>query len=728
MTLNNILNKYTLSLMMAINFSVFLAPTIGIETAGDEKSSAIQPIAQRVLMPKEALEYSAHLFNLCSDGKYEEALLKAFPEPAIAMETQIIEGKKVAMGFTIGDMEQYNFFRLSSLAMIYIHKGANKQINPETAIQYYQQSFQYINDYLNSPIFGPSFISRYASVNNVANKHRALAYKKASEASSCWAHLLIKPNLRNADKVLPKKLLFSSINCLKKSINYLEISPEINGLDNVLKFKLDLFNEYITFINFSDSAEGREYLKEAKKIHREFQSNNHTYYKGKTSQALKFLELKQEHDHSLVKTGSRKVQNLRQEKNNKQAVALSTILRDITAVPDNQNALTSLQFKILEAHNSLFFVVQNNLENPVIISSLKEIEGKIHEKLIESNEPSSLFDTYQKYEVFLGGNILREHIMSLILPAFLLAGDVEGALERVIILAQLEHKKQGSNSLLTLCLRAAIKNLNGDHEEWEAFEQKIISMREQEQEKKKLAKKKTEQQRAALIKERQKNLPSLEPKSNKSNEETILEKQVTRTKEKKPDLTVGQEESSSFGHLLSSPSLQKENEERRKRHEEAEMRRETQRNQSISLSIEEPKTPPALSTMNQSAVQDFDFLIKDLYPLTGVAKAVDEEIESNTWTFTRENLITYFEALGCTATNGGKHKKVSLPKALIISYEGSTITILNELGGALTLPRWDDSSRNGQAPSYLRSQILKAREKLALLKFKANNATNSTSH
>ena len=73
-------------------------------------------------------------------------------------------------------------------------------------------------------------------------------------------------------------------------------------------------------------------------------------------------------------------------------------------------------------------------------------------------------------------------------------------------------------------------------------------------------------------------------------------------------------------------------------------------------------------------------------------------------------------------------KKVSLPKALIISYEGSTITIFNELGGALTLPRWDGSEGNGQAPSYLRKQILKAREKLALLKLKANSATNSTSH
>ena len=146
----------------------------------------------------------------------------------------------------------------------------------------------------------------------------------------------------------------------------------------------------------------------------------------------------------------------------------------------------------------------------------------------------------------------------------------------------------------------------------------------------------------------------------------------------------------------------------------------------VSVPFKKVKTGKTFAP--QSEVQDFDFLIQDLYPLTGVAKAVDEEIESNTWTFTRENLMTYFEALGCTATNGGKHKKVSLPKALIISYEGSTITILNELGGALTLPRWDGSEGNGQAPSYLRSQILKAREKLILLKVKVNNATSATSY
>ena len=201
---------------------------------------------------------------------------------------------------------------------------------------------------------------------------------------------------------------------------------------------------------------------------------------------------------------------------------------------------------------------------------------------------------------------------------------------------------------------------------------------------------------------------------------------MTRTKEKKPDLALDQE--SSFDDLLSSPSPQKGKEEKRKRHEEAEMRREAQRNQPTSLTIEEPKPQTAPLPILQPIVQDFNPLVRELYLLTGGAKNVDTEIENNTWTFTRENLMMYFEALGCIATDGGKHKKVSLPKAVIVSYEGSVITILNELGGALTLPRWDASEGNGQVPPYLRKQILKAREKLVLLKVKVNNATNSTSH
>ncbi|MGV8948048.1 MAG: hypothetical protein ACOH2E_01585 [Candidatus Paracaedibacter sp.] len=717
LTLNSILNKYTLSLMMAISFSFSPIPTIGMDVAEDETPSAIQPTPQRVLMPKEALEDSARLFNLCTAGKYEEALKKAFPEPVLEIETQLIEGRKVVTGFTIGDMEQYNFFRLCSLSMIYTHLGNNEQLNPAKAIQYYQRSYQYIDTYLSSPVFGPSFISQYASVNNVANKHRALAYKKSSEASSQWAHLLIKPIMCDADKVLPKKLLLSSIDSLKKAINYLEISPEINTLDNVLKFKFDLFNEYITFINFSDLSEGGGCLKEAKKIHRDFQNNNHIYYKAKTFETLKFLELKQERNRSLIKTGSKKVQEIRQENDNKQTVILNTMLRGITADANNQK---DLQVKVLEEHNSWFFLAQNDLQNPAIISSLKKIESKIYEKLIDSNTLSSLFDVYQKYETFLGGNILREHIMSHILPAFLFSGDIEGALERVIILAQLEHNKQGNNSLLTLCLRAAIKNLNGDNKEWEEFEQKIISMRQQEQEKKKLAKEKKEQQRVATIRKNQAGLPSLDKKNDERKKEQKPQKCVTDATEKKRDLPLDQE--GPFGHLLSTSSPQEEKTDKKKRHEEAAIQRNVQRNQLTSLAIEEPK----VQTSPPSIVVDSNFLIRDLYLLTGVAKDVDIEIENNTWDFTRENLMMYFEALECIATDGGKHKKVSLPKAVIISYEGSTITILNDLGGALTLPRWDGSEGNGQVPPYLRKQILKAREKLVLLRVKVKNIINST--
>lgn len=70
------------------------------------------------------------------------------------------------------------------------------------------------------------------------------------------------------------------------------------------------------------------------------------------------------------------------------------------------------------------------------------------------------------------------------------------------------------------------------------------------------------------------------------------------------------------------------------------------------------------------------------------SKKPNEEIEQGTWRISRENLITYFEALGCTAKEGGKRKKISLPKAILIHHEGNIISILNDLGGALTLPRW----------------------------------------
>lgn len=706
------LNKYLYNSALVVLSLYFSTPFSFCmhENEIEEELTSLTSTAPRVFeTPKEAIEYSSRLFNLCNEKKYEEALKDAYPEPVIAMQSQSAEEKRVVTNFTIGDLEQYHFFRLCALAMISLNKGENEQLNTEKAIQHYKESLTYINKYLSSPIFGPPFVSQVPSVRNNMNNHRIVAYRKKSEATSGWAHLLMKQSMSDLDKLLYKKLLLSSIDSLKETINRIEISPLLN--QELLNIKFNLFKEYINLINVCDQEEGEAVLKKAKEIHREFRNKKATLYQAQTGRALELINKNREYNAlSEAKSGSKKVKQLMQKKKIDYKGDLERMITEIN-INANDPTQTPLQTKIIENQQILRLRAQSNLADPSILSLLKENEKQIREALLASHSSANLLDIYKKYEDFLGGNLLQNDMTLYTLSAYLHSGDTEGALEHITVLAQLEQKKYGSSSLLTRYFQAAIKNLNGDHEEWEALEQEIIQRAQKEREKKENKKKRRQQQHVELIKEKQKTLLALEEvKRSKEKNKTIPQEYLAL--EELSDVSASK---TSVDQQIVSFSLQEQKEEKKKRHEEMERQRENQRNISSSSHTSEKKklqeTAPTM--VSPSSIQNTLLNIKDLCVLKGVAKDVDEEIENKSWNFTREHLRMYFEALGCINKEGGKHKKVSLPNAVIVTYKGSTITILNELGGALTLPRWDGSKDNGTVPLYLRKQILKAREKLA---------------
>jgi hypothetical protein len=106
----------------------------------------------------------------------------------------------------------------------------------------------------------------------------------------------------------------------------------------------------------------------------------------------------------------------------------------------------------------------------------------------------------------------------------------------------------------------------------------------------------------------------------------------------------------------------------------------------------------------------------ELYPhLTAGVREVDEEIENGTWKFTRAQFENYLTVIGCiNKMPGGSHEKGALPKGALVTLNGELITIMNDFGGALTLPEWDQDF----VPYYLRKQILIARKKLMALAIK----------
>ena len=199
--------------------------------------------------------------------------------------------------------------------------------------------------------------------------------------------------------------------------------------------------------------------------------------------------------------------NIRKKKVNELTINLNDLKETVTSDSDT-NYKFPLKTKIANDHQTLFFLAQKNLQDPAVIPLLRTIEDQIRQELMILTTEPTLFDIYQKYEAFLGGNTLREHIQTHILPALLSAGDIEGALELVMVLSQLEYKKLGNNSFVTTCLRAAIKNLNGDHEEWEAFEQKMTSTWENIKKAKEATKKQKEEKYTELMRNREIRLPS----------------------------------------------------------------------------------------------------------------------------------------------------------------------------------------------------------------------------
>ena len=105
--------------------------------------------------------------------------------------------------------------------------------------------------------------------------------------------------------------------------------------------------------------------------------------------------------------------------------------------------------------------------------------------------------------------------------------------------------------------------------------------------------------------------------------------------------------------------------------------------------------------------------------ITTLQKRVENEIENNSWNFTRKDLEAYYAGFGCKISqNNGSHIKAALPKFEVIELPDGTALVINfnfegfELqGGSFVFGTWRD-----QVPFYLRSQILEARRKIQAFK------------
>ncbi len=157
--------------------------------------------------------------------------------------------------------------------------------------------------------------------------------------------------------------------------------------------------------------------------------------------------------------------------------------------------------------------------------------------------------------------------------------------------------------------------------------------------------------------------------------------------------------------------------EKRRRHKEAVKKREEAAACAVSLrttelekklpdSDDEEETSSAVPVARTVVVENFSLV--DLFGLKSRSKEVDDSISSGAWDFTRDQFTTYMTTgLGCSRRTGkGAHEVVSIPD--IFEKNGQPIFIFLQLGGSLTLPKWDGDF----VPYYLRPQIQTMRKKL----------------
>ncbi|MBN9412584.1 MAG: hypothetical protein J0H12_01480 [Candidatus Paracaedimonas acanthamoebae] len=400
-------------------------------------------------------------------------------------------------------------------------------------------------------------------------------------------------------------------------------------------------------------------------------------------------------------------------------------IKEFESIPGASKVGTTIPF----LHTSLEQITTIGKETSwrrTIIETLEKIEEIARNYAQDSS--TSLFEIYQIYLYKIYRDTVPGKTFTLVLRKVLSAytgeGRIQEALERAEILRKLENESKDGVSFETRFLIASLKNLLGDHADWLELEAEQERIEKAKQNKKISRVVCATQAHVAQIKqvERQK----VEEDQKKAAEQQKRDETYQRLRSEKQH---GAMYVASSSRCEADPSRQEEKAAKRARHEQAikdrlEMDvRDTSFpvSECASSSNEPDHKPLTFYDIRQRRLAESDRdprTLSDFFKFSHANKTVNTAIEKGTWQFTRGQLAEYFRNMQCDVKSGkGSHEKVSLPHLLQIIKEGEVITILSDMGGALTLPEWEKI-----VPHYLRPQILEA---CKLIKLKAIKAESS---
>lgn len=278
--------------------------------------------------------------------------------------------------------------------------------------------------------------------------------------------------------------------------------------------------------------------------------------------------------------------------------------------------------------------------------------------------------------------------------------DLQRALDRTEVFAHFLPQENDNLISLFKYIRATLKNLQGEPQELNALIERKEKKRAQR------AKKKKAHQLAKIT----------EAVAQKEEEQRLREEREAALAQKanrvSPPPLVATPQLPELPYAVTT-SHQEELEEKLKRHQEAMAQRENDR-----LRIEaEKRRQEELSQASSAPALPSDFYTTtsvspiETIPIEGLKSAlrrVDNEITENSWSCTRDDIVHYFEGLGCIWDSGkGSHERIKLPR---LTHQDMLVGIFAELEDALTLPKWTDT-----VPFYLRPQIRAMRAKVIAL-------------
>ena len=665
---------------------------------------------------KEMLDYAKAFEDLANAKRYEDVIKADSLAPSLHKLSPL----------SLSDLERYQFSRVSALCLTFNFFAEQNTLRPDIQRDYFEQSIKVLNqyyDYFSQEISQiPLIRERMLSNCFVIGQLLADVYGKRTAQEA---------EMFNQTGVLP--YLWKLIARIQQTIkigeqlqDILDEKPEeskkellVEVVKKLSLLKTKLISTYTTLSAGLPQDVAAKLGTKIRILEKEVKQGEDERFSQDVALLRQIREKQQEKEQITNRIpGSREVERRRNAQ-------IGTLNNDLTNLAKELRGAKGkgVPFKTIlqEQYRRIHFIPMDSTDNAIkIMSIIAKAEDMVIQELEQQNSvlrqsPSLkgvLTPVYQIMADLLGTNALLEKTAFLV-GSFVRSGDLEGAVIRGQILADLELQKQGTVSLINRTLVAMVKNLQGDHEDWLALEQecteKINAKKARKKEKRKQARLRHAEQIKMAVQAEQ-----------VATDRLVLPAQPAASMPKA--LAVIKHTQSEWQHEFLTPYVPAAQlkQEKQQRHEaslkrkEEELKEKEREEEEITAVAPQSIVPDSF----EDALKVEDYSLREVYDLKGLALRVDEAIEEGTWSVTRPEMQAYFEAMGCVYKPGkGSHSKISLPQSLHVMHQGNLITIFNERGGALTLPHWEK-----HVPYYLRDQILIARKKLLLSSLKARNS------